>query len=227
MRAGVRTVRGGAGPRDDREKTTPAVRGRSGGGHALSREVHPQEDRGVVAGAARLPHRPLGLRDLHHRPAGRRADERRIHRGEGRPPAGGRRARRPGRATADPGLPRRSPGLRRAPRPHGPTRHDRPRRGRGQGERPGAGRPGGADRLRRRPPGRDPQRRRRTGRPARIGREAHHQPGEGAGLLQRPRRPLVPLPQRTPHPGERVDGQADAGPGRGLPGPRFSRARTP
>lgn len=112
--------RPGSRNRPGRRHEHPAVRGRAGGGHALSREVHPQEDRGVAPGAARLPHGPLGLRHLRHRQGSRRADGRQCHRGGGRPPAGGHHPRGPGRTPPDSRLPGRPPCLRR-PSPSAPA----------------------------------------------------------------------------------------------------------
>ena len=59
------------------EHRTPGCGGRARGGHALSREVHPPEDRGAAAGAAGVPGGDLGLRHVHHRPRGQTAARRR------------------------------------------------------------------------------------------------------------------------------------------------------
>ena len=108
--------------------------GRAGGGHALSREVHPPEDRGAAPRAARLPHRLWGFATILTGREARPTPRRRRHHREGR------RTRLEDtvrviqrRAPPDPRLPRRPPRLRRprrsAPQRAAPTRPS-PRSGR-------------------------------------------------------------------------------------------------
>ncbi len=87
----------------------PGRRGSSWGDHALSREVHPPEDRGAPSRAPRVPDRDLGVRHGPHRPGGRRPVQRVVGGGEDRLSHRGHRPRHPARTPADARLPRADP----------------------------------------------------------------------------------------------------------------------
>lgn len=203
----------------------PRPAGSSWGVHALSRKVHPQEDRGVAAGAAHLPHRALGIRHFPDGARGRSPAGMRHSGGEGRSSAGGHGPGHPERAPPDPCLPRRPQGLQRPPAPAAPTGGHRPGPCRCQGQRPAEGHPRRAELRRRHSAEFHPRHGRGPRRAPRIGRPAHHRPLQGDGVLRSPHRSLLSLPDRTPHDGERVDGQAGPRTGRHLTSPRNALPR--
>ena len=105
--------------------------GRAGGGHALSREVDPPEDRGAAPGAAGVPDRHLGASPRTHRPRGVELLDVSRRRRAGRLPASRTPSAPPAGTPPDPRLPRRPPGLGRpappAPRSRPPPTRPSPR----------------------------------------------------------------------------------------------------
>ena len=95
--------------------------GRAGGGHALSREVHPPEDRGAASRAAGVPDRDLGLRHGTHGTRGSRAVQRverrredRLSRSRTPSASSSRNAARPSSTSPTPAPPTRLAALRRS-----------------------------------------------------------------------------------------------------------------
>lgn len=192
--------------------------GRAGGGHALSREVHPPEDRGAAPRAAPVPDGDLGLRDGNHRPRGQPAVQRVGRRREDRLPHRGHRPRSPAGTSPDTRLSRRPPGLRRADGPEAQSHRDRPGRGEGPQERQGRRRTGGDGRGHLTAPHLHPGRPRRRRLAAPQCRGGHRQPGPGPRPLQPSGRTLLHADGQSPRGGQRGDGPAG-------PRPRQRRQR--